>query len=108
MTGTLNLIEPYSDNTNLQCYDPSLSLNASSSRDYGIDKIRSQIMYDPELDEVAKIEASRDKGTNFVRMVYTYRSLSKAIPDVVRYKFMSYESNLKPIPSDCNSCSADF
>jgi hypothetical protein len=84
MTRTLNMIEPYSDNANFQSYDPSLSLSTSSSRDYTIDKIRSQVMYDPELEEVAKIEASRDKGMIFVRMVYTYRSLSKAIPDVVR------------------------
>jgi hypothetical protein len=84
MTGTLNMIEPYSDNTNFQSYDPSLSISASSGRDYSIDKIRSQIMYDPELEEVAKIEATRDQGTIYVRMMYTYRSLSKAIPDVVR------------------------
>lgn len=102
MTGTLNLIEAYNDNTNFQCYDRSLSLNESSNRDYSIDKIRSQVIHDPEVDEVAKIEASRDKGMVFVRMVYTYRSLSKAIPEVVRWETASFNERFEILPHHDN------
>ena len=71
------------DVLDIQSHHPSLNLDISSPRNFGIDKIKSQVIHDPEVDEIAKIEGSCDKGVEFVRMLYTYRSLSRAIPDTV-------------------------
>ena len=73
----------YNDVEKLQCCDPPIIVSEYSSSDYGIDNIRSQAIHDPEIDEVSLIERSYEKGNHQVRMVYAFRSVSRAIPDIV-------------------------
>lgn len=73
------------DVLNIQCYHPSFSLDISSPRNFAIDNIKSQVIHDKEAEDVARIEASYDQGIELVHMVYTFRSLSRAIPDIVSY-----------------------
>lgn len=76
-------MEYYNDVEKLQCCDPPIIVSEYSSSDYSIDNIRSQAIQDPEIDEVSLIERSYEKGDHQVRMVYAFRSVSRAIPDIV-------------------------
>jgi hypothetical protein len=76
-------MEYYNDVEKLQCCDPPIIVSDYSSSDYSIDNIRSQAIQDPEIDEVSLIERSYEKGNHQVRMVYAFRSVSRAIPDIV-------------------------
>lgn len=75
--------EFYNDVEKLQCYDPLIIINEYSPCDYNSDNIKSQVIHDPEIDEVSLIEAAYEKGNHHVRMVYAFRSVSRAIPDIV-------------------------
>ena len=75
--------EFYNDVEKLQCYDPLIIISEYSPCDYNTDNIKSQVIHDPEVDEVSLIEAAYEKGNHHVRMVYAFRSVSRAIPDIV-------------------------
>jgi hypothetical protein len=88
-------MEYYNDVEKLQCCDPPIIVSEYSSSDYSIDNIRSQAIQDPEIDEVSLIERSYEKGNHQVRMVYAFRSVSRAIPDIV--SCLASFANLKMI-----------
>ena len=76
----------------MQCYRPSLNLDISSAKDFGPDNVKFEVITDKELDDIAKIEEHYSRGMELVHMVYTYRSISRSIPDNVSDKSSSTPS----------------
>ena len=71
------------DVQNIQYHKPILNLDLSPSREFDTDTIGSQGTLDPDLDDMIKIEACLEAGAKVLLMLYSFRSISRAIPDEV-------------------------
>lgn len=67
----------------IQCYHPHLNLNVSSPANFDSNNVESAKAGDKELEEILKVEELYDEGIELIHMVYTFRSVSKSIPDSV-------------------------
>lgn len=76
-------IDLQNDIPNIQCHEPILNLDLLSPIEFDCDTIESQANADPEIDDVIKIGACTKAGAQVVLMLYSYRSISRAIPDEV-------------------------
>jgi hypothetical protein len=48
--------------------------------------------FGPEIELMSRVDSLLDQGTQFVHMLYCFRSVSKAIPVVVSYSLVLYEA----------------
>ena len=66
-----------------QCYHPYLNLNVPSPGNFDSDNVESAITGDRELEEIIRVDELCDEGIELIHMVYTFRSVSKSIPENV-------------------------
>ena len=76
-------INRQSDVQNIQYHKPILNLDPPPSREFDLEAMGSQGTRDPDLDHMIKVEACFEAGAQVLVTIYSFRSISRAIPDEV-------------------------
>ena len=55
------------------------------------DHVSFRTQFGSEIEQMAKIEAALEQGQYFVHMLYTFRSVSRAIPSLVKHQNANHQ-----------------